>query len=60
MTIVDPVKREAMYRAVERLAMPDLPIIPIHHQVNVFAMRKGLRFDMRMQEGVRAWDVFPR
>ena len=60
LTIVDPVKREAMYRAVERLAMPDLPIIPIHHQVNVFAMRKGLRFDMRMQEGVRAWDVFPR
>ena len=60
LTIVDTAKREAMYREAERLAMPDLPVIPIHHQVNVFAMRQGLTFNMRMQEGIRAWDVVPK
>ena len=56
---IDLDKREALYREAELMALPDLPVIPLHHQVNVFAMRKGLVFHMRMQEGVRAWDVAP-
>jgi peptide/nickel transport system substrate-binding protein len=55
--ILDTTKREATYREAERLAMPEYPIIPLHFQVNVFALRKGLTFNMRMQEGIRAWDV---
>ena len=39
--------------------MQDTPLIPIHHQVNIFAIRKGLVFQMRMQEGIRAWDIEP-
>ena len=54
---IDTEAREALYREAERLAMPELPIIPIHHQVNVFALRQGLDFHMRMQEGIRAWDI---
>jgi peptide/nickel transport system substrate-binding protein len=57
LTTIDTDKREALYREAERMAMPDLPIIPLHFQVNVFALRKGLTFNMRMQEGIRAWDV---
>ncbi len=57
LTTIDVGAREALYREAERLAMPELPIIPIHHQVNVFALRQGLVFHMRMQEGIRAWDV---
>ena len=60
LSTIDVTAREALYREAERLAMPDLPIIPIHFQVNVFALRKGLTFNMRMQEGIRAWDIVPQ
>ncbi len=54
---IDPAEREVLYKQAVRLAMPDLPIIPLHHQVNIFALRKGLVFALRMQEGIRAWDI---
>lgn len=60
LTTIDTAQREALYREAERMALPELPIIPLHFQVNVFALRKDLTFAMRMQEGVRAWDVAPR
>jgi peptide/nickel transport system substrate-binding protein len=56
---IDMDAREALYREATRLAMQDTPLIPIHHQVNIFAIRKGLVFHMRMQEGIRAWDIEP-
>ena len=56
---IDVDAREALYREAIRLAMQDTPLIPIHHQVNIFAIRKGFVFHMRMQEGVRAWDIEP-
>lgn len=57
---IDPVKREALYREAEVMALPELPILPLHFQVNIFALRKGLVFNMRMQEGIRAWDIVPQ
>jgi peptide/nickel transport system substrate-binding protein len=59
LSTIDPVAREALYRQVIREVMPDQPIIPIHHQVNVFALRKGLVMRERMQEGIRAWEITP-
>ena len=59
LTTIDLKEREALYRQAERLALPEMPIIPIHHQVNVFGLRKGLVFHLRMQEGIRAWDIEP-
>lgn len=56
---IDVEKRESLYREAERLALPDLPIIPLHHQVNVWALRKGLKFQARMQERTFAWDIEP-
>jgi peptide/nickel transport system substrate-binding protein len=56
---IDTEKRESLYREAERLAMPDMPIIPIHHQVNIWAVRKGLTFHARMQERTNAWDIEP-
>ena len=58
--IIDVEQREAVYREAERLAMADQPIIPLHHQVNVVALRKGLSFRTRLQDGIRAWDVTPK
>ncbi|MGA3402888.1 MAG: ABC transporter substrate-binding protein [Acetobacteraceae bacterium] len=54
---IDTAAREALYRQVEEMAMAATAIIPIHHQVNIWAIRKGLVFHMRMQEGTRAWDI---
>ena len=56
---IDPAARETSYRQIIREVMPDEPVIPIHHQVNVFALRKGLVMRERMQEGVRAWEIKP-
>ena len=57
---IDQDKRESLYREAERLAMPDMPIIPLHHQVNIWAVRKGLTFHARMQERTNAWDIEPQ
>jgi len=57
---IDQEKRESLYREAERLAMPDMPIIPLHHQVNIWAVRQGLTFHARMQERTNAWDIEPR
>ena len=51
---------EELYRQATRLAMADEPLIPLHHQVNIWALRKGLVFHYRMQEGLRAWDIEPQ
>jgi peptide/nickel transport system substrate-binding protein len=56
---VDTAKREALYLDAVRLAMPQLPIIPLHFQVNIWAIRKGLVFHRRSYEGTRAWDIEP-
>jgi peptide/nickel transport system substrate-binding protein len=57
LTTIDTTAREALYRQAEEMAMAQTAIIPIHHQVNIWAIRKGLVFHMRMQEGTRAWDI---
>ncbi len=54
---IDPEERETLYRQAIREGMADMAVIPIHHQVNVFALRKGLTMLPRMQEGIRAWEV---
>ncbi len=57
---IDQDKRESLYREAERLAMPDMPIIPLYHQVNTWAVRAGLTFHARMQERTNAWDIEPQ
>jgi peptide/nickel transport system substrate-binding protein len=58
-TIIDPEAREAAYQEATQAAMPDMPFIPLHHQVNIWALRKGLSMRLRMAEGIRAWDIQP-
>lgn len=56
---VDADAREALYREATLAAMPQLPVIPLHFQVNIWAIRKGLAFHQRSYEGTRAWDIGP-
>jgi len=54
---IDPVERETLYKQAMRQGMADMAVIPIHFQVNVYAMQKGLTMVQRMQEGIRSWEV---
>ncbi len=57
---IDPEERETLYQQATQAVMPDMPFIPLHHQVNIWGLRKGLSMRLRMQEGIRAWDIAPQ
>ncbi len=57
---IDQSAREALYRDVIRIGYQrDLAVIPLHHQVNIWATRQGLRYSPRLQETTRATEFRP-
>lgn len=57
---IDVEAREALYRDAIRIAyVRDLAVIPIHHQVNLWAMRKGIDYRPALSEQTRAMEFFP-
>jgi peptide/nickel transport system substrate-binding protein len=56
---IDPEKREALYREATKLAMDDVAIIPLHHQVNIWATKKGLIYNARNDERTTAMELSP-
>ncbi len=59
MTVLDDGRREALLQQATRTVVDDVGIIPIHLQKNVWAMRRGLAHDARVDELTRAQDVRP-
>ena len=55
----DETTREALYREATRIGAEDVAFIPLHHQVNVYAIRKGVSFHPRMIEGIRPQNFMP-
>jgi len=53
----DPEERERLYVEATKMGMAQQALIPLHHQVNIYAMKRGITLRPRMQEGVRAWEV---
>ncbi|WP_203073436.1 ABC transporter substrate-binding protein [Falsiroseomonas ponticola] len=53
----DDAAREAMLREATRLAMEDGAIIPLYHQTNSWALRRGLAYEPRLDERTLAKDV---
>ena len=47
---LDQPARVALWREAMRLAMADAPVLPIHHQVNIWATRRGLSYAARSDE----------
>ncbi len=43
-------ERIRLWREAMRLAMADAPVLPIHHQVNIWATRRGLAYAPRSDE----------
>ncbi|MFC0408525.1 ABC transporter substrate-binding protein [Roseomonas elaeocarpi] len=56
----DDEKREALWQDATRLAAQDIGWIPLHTQVNVWAMRDTLVHTPRADELTRAMDIRPR
>ena len=57
---VDERRREAIAREAMTLAMKDNAVIPLHHQVALWAMRKPLSYGGRTDEFTFAHHVHPR
>ena len=53
----DDKAREALYVKALKMAMAEQAFIPLHHQVNIYAMKKDFELAPRMQEGIRAYEV---
>lgn len=53
----DDTERTKLYVQGTKMGMAQQAIIPLHHQVNIWAMKKDFSLLPRMQEGVRAFEV---
>jgi peptide/nickel transport system substrate-binding protein len=56
---LDLAQREPLYRQATRIAMEDLAIIPLHHQVNIWAARRGFTYTARNDERTMATELRP-
>ena len=56
---IDPAAREEYYRQATRVAMHDHAIIPLHHQVNIWASRRNVRVIARNDEETYAMSMSP-
>jgi peptide/nickel transport system substrate-binding protein len=59
LSTLDVVQREALYRQATRIAMEDHAIIPLHHQVNMWASRSAVRVTPRNDERTMAMEMRP-
>jgi peptide/nickel transport system substrate-binding protein len=57
-TVNDP-KREKLLQEATAIAVGDLGIIPLHHQVNLWATRKGITYKPRVDERTLAYHFHP-
>ncbi len=59
METMDDTAREKMIQHAMKLAMDDVPVLQIHLQKNIWATRKGLVYEARVDEETRASSVRP-
>ncbi|MDB5414661.1 MAG: Peptide/nickel transport system substrate-binding protein [Rubritepida sp.] len=59
MGTIDLAAREALYRQATGIAMRDQAIIPLHHQVNIWATRRGFVYEPRSDERTLAMSLRP-
>jgi peptide/nickel transport system substrate-binding protein len=59
MTQVDDTKRRMLLAAASERAVGQLGVIPIHYEVSVWGMRRGLSYTARADQYTFAWEVKP-
>ena len=57
MATMDDGAREKIIQQATRQAMDDVPVIMLHLQKNIWAVRKGLTYEPRVDEETRAMAV---
>ncbi len=57
---LDEAKREALAREAATLALRDLPVILLHHQIASWAMKQGIAYSPRTDEYTFAHDFRPK
>ncbi len=57
---IDDKQREQLVQEAVTIAIGDLGIIPLHHQVNTWAMRKGITYTPRTDEYTLAFQFRPQ
>ena len=57
---LEGVKREALAREAATIALKDVPVILLHHQLASWAMKKNLAYTARTDEYTFARDFRPR
>ncbi|MEQ1773686.1 MAG: ABC transporter substrate-binding protein [Burkholderiales bacterium] len=60
LAIVDDTKRERMLQQATEIAVSDLGIIPLYHQHNLWAVRKGITYAPRTDERTLAHEFRPQ
>ena len=60
LTTVDDAKREKLLQQATEIGIGDLGIIPLHHQVNLWATRKGVVYTPRTDERTFAHEFRPQ
>jgi peptide/nickel transport system substrate-binding protein len=56
---VDAVQQEKLWQQATEIAINDVGLIPLHHQMNIWAARKGYSYYPRTDERTLAWEVTP-
>ena len=60
LTAIDAEQREKLYLQAIRIGFQrDLAVIPLHHQVNIWATRKGIGYTPQLSEQTRAMEFAP-
>jgi peptide/nickel transport system substrate-binding protein len=59
MTQVDDTKRRMLLGAASERAIGQLGIVPLHYEVSVWGMRKGLAYPARADQYTFAWEIKP-
>ena len=57
LTILDDAEREKLIQEAAFIYFRDLALIPLHYQVNIWALKKGLTYQARTDERMHAMGV---
>ena len=56
---VDIAKQEKLFQQAAEIAIGEVGLIPLHHQMNIWATRKGYSYYPRTDERTLAWEFTP-
>ncbi len=59
LTTMDDAARNALLQAASRRALEQMPVLPIHFESAVWAFRRGLKFEGRMDQTTLAQEIMP-